>query len=458
MPHASFRRAAAIHAALGLAGHAPLVAQAITVGPAGSGAMFSQIQDGIAAAPAGGIVLVAAGAYVDSRTLQIDKPLTLLGAGSASTQYTRVLSSPGTAPLPLRVTGLLPGQQVVVAGLTLRAQVQGGFAATLAVVDNCAGPVVLADLAGSGSSTAAFPASGSLLVRDCVAVTLDACDFSANASAAPPPPALRVQRSLVHVQQSRLNGAAAPAVLVGTPAEDGAPGVQAIDASVRMARSEVRGGAGAQVGFLAHPTAATQGGAAVHATNSQVLLRGGTGNQLLGGRGGTAIAGGVPLSGPGGPAVHVDATSLLATTPDVVLVGGLDGNQQVSAPPVAGPGAYAPLPFALASLGVASTLVPRGGTLDLQLGGEGGSLAASFLSLRQVAPYPLPGVLGLAVLDPTDLALLPLGVLDGSGQGSVTATLAASPQLVGITAHVQSLVFDPLGLVSVSAPTSFGVR
>lgn len=85
MPHSPFRRAAAILAALGLTGHALLVAQTITVGPAGSGAMFSQIQDGIAAAPAGGIVLVAAGAYVDSRTLQIDKPLTLLEAGSAST-------------------------------------------------------------------------------------------------------------------------------------------------------------------------------------------------------------------------------------------------------------------------------------------------------------------------------------------------------------------------------------
>jgi hypothetical protein len=458
MPHTKPPLAAAILAVLGVVGPVPLIAQVITVGPAGSGSMFSQIQDGIAAAPAGGVVLVAAGAYVDSHTLLIDKPLTLLGAGSASTQYTRVLSSPGIAPLPLRVTGLLPGQQVVVAGLTLRAQIQGGFAATLAIVDNCAGPVALADLAGSGSSTAALIAAGNVLVQDCVGVTLDACDFSANASAAPPPPALRVERSLVHVQQSRLQGAAAPAVLPGTPAYDGAPGVQAIDAIVRIARSEVRGGAGAQTGLLSNPTAATQGGAAIHATNSQVLLRGGAGNQLLGGRGGTAIAGGVPLSGPGGPAVHIDATSLLAPTADVVLLGGLDGNQQTSAPPVLGPGAFSPLPFALASIGVASTLVPRGGTLGLQLGGEAGSLAASFLSLRQVAPYPLPGVLGLAALDPTDLVLLPLGVLDGSGQGSITAALAASPQLVGITAHVQSLAFDPLGLVSVSAPTSFGVR
>lgn len=369
-----------------------------------------------------------------------------------------MLSSPGTLPLPLRVTGLPPGQQVVVAGLTLRAQIQGGFAAALAVVDDCAGPVVLADLAGSGSSTAAFPASGNVVVQDCVAVTIDACDFSANAIAAPPPPALRVERSLVHVQQSRLDGGAAPAVLPATPAHDGAPGVRAIDAILRVARSEIRGGAGAQVGFLSTPTAATQGGAAIHATNSQVLLRGGTGNQLLGGRGGTAIAGGVPLSGPGGPAVHVDATSLLAPTADVILVGGLDGHQQISAPPVAGPGAYSPLPFALASIGVASTLVPRGSPLGLQLGGEAGSLAASFLSLRQVAPHPLPGVLGLAALDPADLALLPLAALDSNGQGNVSATLGSSPQLVGITAHVQSLVFAPFGLVSVSAPTSFGVR
>lgn len=63
-------------------------AQTVTVGPAGSGAMFTSIQEGIDAAPPGGVVLVAAGSYAAAATLTIDKPLTLLGAGSATTTYT----------------------------------------------------------------------------------------------------------------------------------------------------------------------------------------------------------------------------------------------------------------------------------------------------------------------------------------------------------------------------------
>ncbi|MDF1800195.1 MAG: hypothetical protein P1V81_13530, partial [Planctomycetota bacterium] len=125
---------------------AAAAAGTITVGPTGSGAQFDDIADAITAAQPGDVLLVASGQYVDATPLVVDKPLTILGAGSDTTSFQAVATSPFDKPLPLHVVGLQAGEEVRIAGLTLRSQTLGGFVASTFVVENCVGPVVLSDI------------------------------------------------------------------------------------------------------------------------------------------------------------------------------------------------------------------------------------------------------------------------------------------------------------------------
>lgn len=427
-------------------------AQTVTVGPPGSGAMFATIAEGIAAAPAGGVVRVAPGHYTGAG-LRVDKPLTLLGESSATTVFTPAFTFPGPSA-PLLVVGLGAGERVVVAGLGLRlpSQLLGTPAA---FVLDCAGAVVLADVASAVSGP--LFTTGGVVVRDSATVTLDGCAFVA-AYVPAPAPALHVERATVLVEACTLTGSSSPPALSGLPPTDGAPGIQATDATVRIARSVVLGGAGAQVAPFSTPTIATKGGPAVAAIRGNALVRGGAGNELRGGRGGTGLLAGQPLSGPGGSALELDALSLGALTPDVVATAGLDGDGSSSSPLVGGPGVFAPLALPLATAAASPKLPAPGGAITFALGGEPGAIAAPFLGLDLTTPFAVAGVHGIFVLDFAATVLLPLAVLDPSGAGSVAVVLPPNPALAGIAAHTQSIAFAPSGWISISGPTSFVVR
>jgi hypothetical protein len=428
-------------------------AQTVTVGPPGSGAMFASIQAGINAAQPGGVVLVAAGSYGAPATLTIDKPVTLLGAGSSSTTYSA--QGPGVPSgmvLPLRITGLAAGEHVSVSGMRLVASNVASIVshARLAFeVIDCAGPVALSDLVVGGMFGYAgglFEASA--VVRDAAMVTLDRCRIDATTHFGLVPTALRVERSLVHVNACSFLGSQAPNVTTGF---DGAPGIVAIDATVRVARSDIRGGAGVQFGFPAPNPPGTAGGAAIHASGSDVLVRGGPGNELRGGLGGGG-------GGRGGAAVFVYANSLVATTPDVVAVAGLDGSQQPSTPAIDGPGLHVPLAFPLATIAVAAPLVAPGGVADFALAGEPLAACLPLLALGASTGFSLPGVLGLFAVDPAGIVTLPVAMLDAVGAGGALLPVPPSPSLAGIVVHAQSLSLAPSGWISVSGPTLFAVR
>lgn len=429
-------------------------AQTVTVGPPGSGGMFASIQEGIDAAPPGGVVLVAAGSYAAPATLTIDKPLTLLGAGSSSTTYTaQGPGLPSGMVLPLRITGLSAGEQVCVSGIRLVAWNVASIVthARLAFeVIDCAGPVALSDLVVApsfGYAGGSFEASA--VVRDAAMVTLDRCTIDATTQLGLVPAALRVERSLVHVNACSFLGSQARNV--ATNVLDGGPGIVAIDATVRVARSDIRGGAGVQFLPLSPNPPGTAGGAAIEASGSDVLVRGGPGNQLRGGPGGGG-------GGPGGAAVFVDAGSLVATTPDVVAVAGLDGSQQPSTPAIDGPGLHAPLAFPLATIAVAAPLVAPGSVAGFALAGEPLAACLPLLALGASTGFSLPGVLGLFTVDPAGIAMLPVAVLDAVGAGGALLPVPPSPSLAGIVVHAQSLSFAPSGWISVSGPTVFAVR
>lgn len=429
-------------------------AQAVTVGPPGSGAMFTSIQTGINAAPPGGIVLVAAGSYAASATLMIDKPLTLLGTGSSSTIFTaQGPGFPSGMLLPLRITGLSAGEQVCVSGLRLvawnPASIVSHARLAFEVID-CAGPVVLSDLVVApsfGYAGGYFDASA--VVRDAAMLTLDRCTIDATTHFGLVPAALHVERSLVHVNACSFLGSQAPNV--STNVLDGAPGIVAIDATVRVARSVIRGGAGVQFGFPAPNPPGTAGGAAIDATGSDVLVRGGPGNELRGGQGGGG-------GGPGGAAVFVDVGSLVATTPDVVAVAGLDGNQQPSTPAIDGPGLHAPLAFPLATIAVAAPLVAPGSVGSFALVGEPLAACLPLLAFAASTGFSLPGVLGLFSVDPAGIVTLPVVLLDAAGAGGADVPVPPSQTLAGIVVHAQSLSFAPSGWISVSGPTMFAVH
>lgn len=458
MPGSGRRQPAPFAVLAGLSFACVATAQVVTVGPAGSGAMYQEIQDGIDAAPPGGTVMVAAGQYVDSRTLTVDKPLTLLGSASGATSYVAVMSGLAAPQLPLHVTGLQPGQQVVVAGLNLVAQMQASTHAVAVVVENCAGSVVLAGVSGGGTAATASSA-GVVQIRDSAMVTLDGCQFTAHAAQGmSSPPALRVERSYVHVNRSHLTGASASYVFFNQASHDGAPGVLAIDATVRLSQCRVSGGRGTQVTLGSTPAVATRGGDAITASGSLVLVRGGDNNELRGGQGGVAVPGGGPTSGPGGAALRLDGNSLGAATPDAVGTPGLDGDLQANTPAVAGPGLFVMLPTPLATAAATPTLTSPGGTFVVQLGGEPTAVVAPFAAFAQMTPVAVPGLHGVVTLDAASLMPLPFAVLDAGGRAAVAIPVPPLPAIAGTTLHVQSVAFAPSGWVSVSGPTSAAVR
>ncbi len=432
------------------------VADTLVVDPDGGGD-YLELGDAVAAAAPGDVVLLVPGQHLDYGEIVVDKPLTILGAGSATTSYQAVPVDPFDTPLPLLVTGLGSGEEVRVAGLTLSSAAVGGTPPIAAVISACVGPVVLSDVAGTGAPVGIAQPAAMVRIDGCSQVTLDGCSFVVGSNAAAPVPALLVQSSQVWVNGCVLQGGSTT-VFFGGGGNDGAAGLRAIDAVVRVSRSEVRGGDGTQSNPFFTPQLATAGGAAIEALGaSQVYARGGAGNALRGGDGGDGFSG-QPLYGAGGPAISLVSGSSLTTTPDVVASAGADGDGPVTTPVVVGPGAWAPLSLPLATLESTAKIVAPGGTVDLELGGEPNTLFATFFALAQGPALVAPGFAGPIVLPLDAFAPLLPALLDGSGAGALAVALPPSPALVGLGIVVQGLELSSLATFSVSAPTFVGIR
>lgn len=433
-------------------------AQVVTVGPPGSGAQFEKIYQAVAAVPPGGTVLVSPGNYIEFGIANITKPMTLLGAGSATTSWT-LLNLFGAQPV-IAVGNLNPGEQVAVVGFTVSSMAGSDAVAAGVSVQDCAGPVLFSDVVASGYLAASWSqvTRGVARVENSTSVTFEHCSFLATSNEPDFATAgLAVTNSLVHVTDCAIAGNRGHAFFSGS-IDDGEPGIAAVGSIVRLAGSVVEGGDGVANSPPGSVSTAMNGAAAVDARmSSQILVRGGGHNMMQGGAG--TSNGGAPASyGAGGPAFRLDATSLLSTTPDVVMAAGLDGDHQLTTASVSGSGLHAVLPFQLPVVVTEPSLVMPGNAVALSVEGEPSAVCLSLLSLEQVPAFAVPGILGRFTLNASLVVPLPTVTLDGLGSGILGVAVPANAGLVGTVAHSQTVSFAPSGWVAVSSPTFFAVR
>jgi len=432
------------------------LAGTIAVGPAGSGAAFEDIADAIAAAQPGDTILIAPGNYVDATPLVVDKSLTILGQGAALTSFQAVAQAPWDQPLPLLVTGIGPGEKVRIAGLALSSLSLPGNPASAVVVLDCDGPVVLSGLTRSGPEPT-LPSPGLVQVRGSSQVFLDGCELDAGKAHDAATPALLVEDSKVYVNACTLRGASPFAGVLTSP-QDGGHALVAIDSVVRVSRSSLIGADGTTSTSFSLEQVATNGGSAVVAVGSQVYVRGGFGSELRGGDGALLQAAGSQLVGAGGACFDHDASSVVSSTPDTLLVPGVDGLDQPTTPPVIGAGLWFQVATPLATLEVRAPLVPPGGTVLLDHGGQPGAAVLPYFSFEQIPALTIPGIFGEVLLDPAMALALPPLTVSGTGMASSSVSVPAVPTLVGLTSVVQSFQVNPGGEASLSAPALVAVR
>jgi len=430
----------------------------LTVGPAGTGADFTELTTAVAAAAPGDVLLVAPGQYSSTATVVVNKPLTILGAGSDVTRVESLPAFPVLDSLPLYVVGLAAGEEVRIAGLGLHAASFGGEFATAFVIENCVGPVVLADIS-TGAEGMIGDSPGLGQIRGSAQVVLDGCELRVlgGASNTPPTPALRIENSEVHINGCVLRGGTQGTLLSQGTEHDGAPGILATSSVVRLSRTAVRGGDGTASSVFFTPTTPTAGGAAIEATSSQIYVRGGSGNDLLGGTGKSAIAGGVLVHGQGGAAVAADPASLVTSTLDAVLTSGADSTFVVTTPIVDGGSPYFALGTALATLASTTKLAAPGTSVTLELGGQPGALFLTYFSLLQGPATATPAIYGQILLDTQSASLLGSTLLDATGAGSLGVAIPSLPSLVGLSVVAQGFSSGG-GPPSFSSPTFVGIR
>lgn len=451
--------------------HRPLVVTlaAVALGSTASAEVVlvplgSSLKAAVAAAQPGDTLVLAAGEYVDSGMLAIDKSLTLIGAGSSSTTYTVVTPFPFTAPLPLAIHDIDASEEVRVFGLRLVPQPSPGLPASVLAVFDCDGPVALADVVGTSAfgSASTGVLAHAVLIQNAQQLSIAGCTFNAGAGPFGSAPmtgttAVLVEGSNVSITASTLRGGpgAAQFQFPEAAGATGGPAVHAIDSSLRIGRSSLIGGAG-KTGLLGLPTPgqAGDGAPAVVAENSELLMRGGPENALVGGAGSVGVAGGQDDFGAGASAALLDANSLLTLTTDAAFAAGADGGGNTTAPAFAGAGTVTPVLQRLATIRTTPLVATLGGASTTELAGEPFGIGVTGFSIGQSPALALPGILGALVLDLGAFQTLPPFALGATGAATQTTPLPSTPSLAGISLMSQGLVVSPLGVLSLSAPVA----
>jgi hypothetical protein len=435
----------------------PLAADQLTVGPAGSGAQFTEISTAVAAAQPGDRVLVAPGAY---GAFLVDKAVTIVGAGH---QY--VIVDQGVGVAGLRVAGLAANEAAHVSGLTVRATVGESTAFPQVEVAQNAGRVVLSDVhAGTlfqpgASGFTSTPATA--VITDSDAVLLDGCQlrgFQEGGGWFPLPDtpesksALQVTGSSVWIAETTLWGQPG-----GGPA---APGLVATDSDVVMARSHVIGGAGAVVfcGFFGCD--GTPGSPGVTLTGSSLLLAGGPGDGVFGGSGVWAQSDTCiwDCYTPGGPGVVIDGTSTVRAAAGALVEGGFGSSFSPSL-------AYMELAgsvlveeaYALPTADFLPTLAAPGESVALSVSGAADAVQFAFWTPSLGPPTTLPGLAESLALPFVELNLLGVLATAGDGLGSYLTSVPLGQYLAGARLVVQTVEVGPNGLL-LSNPTTLAIR
>lgn len=408
------------------------------VGPPGSGADFTQVGTAINAAAPGDSIFVLPGTYSEPQGVRIDKPLTVIGAGSPITRIEVPIGSFGCPGL-LNVENISAQDAVSFGGVEIIGTGSGAnFPGCGMFISDCDGPVFLHDL----DKLAGFPSSPEpvyLRVERCADLTLERCKFQGVhyfGDCGSPPfasarPAVQATDSQLTVNGCHFWG--------GVPSEacfvvDGVAGLGLVRSTARVANSILEGST--DQGTLSGLIPGWQG---IDLEDSSAELFAGT-----------QVQGGLYFEGTRATAVILEPGADLTVTDDVQFESS-GGN-----PPILDPGGLlSTAPERWVAGLISPGLAPIGAIVSLDLAGEPSALTLTYLGSLQLS-MPLAGIDGPLQIAPSSPNALAVTSLDAAGTANLSFTLPSDPGLQGSDLVLQTLGVTPtLGL---SLSPVFGLR
>lgn len=440
-----------------------VAAQTLTVGPDPALYDFTTIQAAVDAAVEGGTVRVAPGEYAN---FAVEKPLTVLGSGSASTVVRIPLSgSPFDFASGIRIDGVSTGE-VRIGGFGIRSD--NTFVQSLqgwVEVLFCDAPVALFDLElvveglhrGQRGFFNTFRARR-LALSDCHVV--GAADLPGEIDVDALFPIANIAFHGAKFEQSRVwatdctfegcatwNCTTTPIPLPGLAPASGV-GVFAQRSEVYLGNCSVRGGSGVISTDICPPL---PGGAGLRSLElSRVEVYTGPQSQIVGGFGAD--------DAPGGLGAFLDGPTALFLGPGGTPEGGLNSQGEQADSYLL----QAPQSTLIADIGIWPTLratdalVSPGESSSLSLSGNPGAVQFTFLNTAFGSGGTALPLEGEAFLDPLTAIGLPQQVLDGAGLGEVTLQVPAEPALIDTVLLAQSAEFAGPGFL-LANPIHFAV-
>jgi hypothetical protein len=414
----SILRTLALLCALGPAA----TASNLTVGPAGSGAQFTEIQTAVDAALAGDTILVLSGTYA---RFVVEKPVRILGAGPG------VVRVQGTS-FAAQVRNIGFGQELVLSGLNLRAT---GSVLPVLEVEDSPGTVVLNDLV----LPVAEVARPGLAIENCARVfVLESVVRGGilGGFARTQGGAVRASISQVWIANSEIEGTD------GDPSvtQQGAHGLELDACEVHVWKTRIRGGGSGNT--LMGSTG--DGGSGIRAVTSRLDLLGGPDSEIRGGDGAHEAT--TNLNYAGGPGVELIG-SLARIQAALPISGGFDGRRlvQTTAVEALGTSTVTLESRLFPTLSAAPQKVALGTSFTLTLAGTPNALQFPLLSFRTGPTLVLRRVEGFGMLPSSPLFKLPAVVLPANGAFSTGVGVPTSLSLLGRTLYLQSVERSPAG-------------
>jgi hypothetical protein len=427
----------------------------VTVGPPGSGADYSTVNEGLLAVPERGVVELLAGEHGD---LRIDgRSLSVIGHDGA--QVSAIV-----------VENIAADQAVRIANLTVQPSSLLGPIPPRITVQDALGRVELIGVDAPGLITThggSFPfgfASAGLVVVDSNALALTDCDVygglhqysTISQTWYDVRPGAEIYNSVVDFVDCRL---------LGMPNTVAAPGLEIGSASrVVLTRTTALGGHGA-LQYIQSQVYSGKSAPAVRVSASVLVIAGGASSFLRGGNGtyhdpdpdGTCTGWScLPIATSGAAGVAAYGGSYVLLSPDTQLESGLsggpnpvpseatsnDGTALISLEGVRRP-----------TLAFEPALTTPGGVTVVEAGGEPNEVHLLYFSGAGIAPIDVPGLAIRIHLDPLTVLYGGWITIDANGVGALPFTTPSDPFLVGLGLVAQSLVADPTA-VRISNPAT----
>ena len=398
-------------------------ANTLTVGPAGSGAQFTEIQAAIDAAQDDDVILVMPGTY---QQIVATKPLRILGDGTG----TVTIAAPAQG---VTVRDIPAGEEFVLSGIDVIGS--DGTANMEVLLFNCQGTVILHDAvvvtaSDSGSSGLRVEFCPRVMVLDSRIAGCSGCCFFS------PPEAgggIWAVRSTLWIANSTITCEG------GFPLSS--PGVHALNSTLHVWRTSIRG---VDYGGVVQDLIGADGGEGIRAISSTLNLFGGPGSAILGGQGsfvsddgegGTAAL-------PGGLGLRLSQGSHARVQASLPILGGWDGSHTHQSSPVLRDSTSTIEFDAKTFASLASTVqqAPIGSSFRLTLDGNAGGYQVLYMSLRTGPTSIFHGVDGFGMLlDRANLFRFVSEILPASGSFTTTVNVPSTLALIGSTLFFQNV-------------------